>query len=58
MWICAELSEAGQCTVWAEYFGLLPPLSVSDALFIASAAYGLWGLAWGVRHIVGLVINR
>lgn len=58
MYICAELSEQGTCTVWAEYFGLLPPLSVGDALELSALAFGLWALAWGVRQIAGLIINR
>lgn len=58
MFICAQLSESGTCEVWSEYFGLLPPLSNSDALLIASSAFGVWALAWAVRQLVGLFINR
>ena len=58
MYICAQLDGQGGCSVWSEYFGLLPPLAISDALLIAGAAFGVWGLAWGARQIVGLVINR
>lgn len=58
MYICAELDESGNCVTWSEYFGLLPPLSTDDALVIASLAFGVWGVAWAVRQIVGLFINR
>lgn len=58
MYICAELDASGNCTTWSEYFGLLPPLSTTDALEIAGLAFGVWGLAWAVRQIVGLFINR
>ena len=58
MYICAELSQQGGCTVWSEYFGLLPPLSIADALELSAYAFGVWALAWGVRQIVGLFINR
>lgn len=58
MFICAQLSESGTCEVWSEYFGLLPPLSVADALTISGAAFGVWALAWAVRQLVGLFINR
>lgn len=58
MFICAELDQSGGCAVWSEYFGLLPPLSTSDAFEIAALAFGVWALAWGVRHIAGLMFNR
>lgn len=58
MYICAELDQSGGCSVWAEYFGLLPPLSVTDSVLIAASAWGLWALAWGVRQVVVLIINR
>lgn len=58
MYICADVDEFGVCQVWSEYFGLLPPLSTADALLIASSAFGVWALAWAVRQLVGLFINR
>ena len=58
MYICASVDQLGNCEVWSEYFGLLPPLSVPDALVIASGAFGVWALAWVVRQLVGLFINR
>jgi hypothetical protein len=58
MYICAQLSEQGECQVWSEYFGLLPPLSIADALELSAAAFGVWALAWGVRLVVYQFINR
>ena len=58
MYICAELDVNGACSVWSEYFGLLPPLSTFDALQLAGLAFGVWATAWVVRQLVGLFINR
>ena len=58
MYICAQLSETGQCQVWSEYFGLLPPLSIADALELSALAFGVWAVAWGVRQVVHQLINR
>lgn len=58
MYICAQLSDTGECQVWSEYFGLLPPLSIADALELSALAFVVWAVAWGVRHVVGLFINR
>lgn len=37
---------------WAVAYGGFPPLSVGDALLIASATWALWALAWTVRPIL------
>ncbi len=58
MYICAEVDDFGACSVWSEYFGLLPPLSTSDALEIASLAFTVWAIAWAARQIAGLFVNR
>jgi len=58
MYICAELDDGGQCAVWSEYFGLLPPLSTGEAVEIAAYAFMVWAVAWGVRQVVALIINR
>lgn len=36
---------------WAYAFGGVPPLSVEDALLIASATWGLWAVAWIIRPL-------
>lgn len=58
MYVCAELSEVGGCSLWVEFYGLLPPLSIPDALMISSGAFGIWGICWAVRLLVLSFINR
>lgn len=58
MYICAQVTEAGDCAVWSEYFGLLPPLSVSDALELSSVAFGVWAAVWCVRQVANAILNR
>lgn len=50
----ADFNAAAQtCAApyWAVAYGGIPPLSPEDALLIASATWGLWGLAWILRPI-------
>lgn len=58
MYVCLELDDNGQCAVWAEQFTLLPSLSTGEAVEIAAYAFMVWAVAWGVRQVVALIINR
>jgi hypothetical protein len=40
---------------WAVAYGGLPPLSVGDALLIASATWALWALAWTIKPLVKIL---
>lgn len=57
MFLCAELSGAGDCLEWVEYTSifLLPDgagLKIGGALLLASIT------AWGVSFIARVILNR
>lgn len=58
MFLCASVADNGVCESWVPYVGVLPPLSISDAIALSSAAFGVWAIAWGVRQVVGAILNR
>lgn len=58
MYLCASVNDAGSCELWVPYTGMLPPLSVADALTIAGLALGVWALAWGARLVAGQLLGR
>lgn len=43
---------------WAVAYGGVPPLSIEDALLIASATWGLWATAWILRPIAQSLLQR
>lgn len=58
MYLCADINVIDNtCDLWVPFVGLLPPLSVADALTISAGAFTVWGIAWGVRRLVRQIIN-
>lgn len=53
------VAETNTCTApyWAVAYGGVPPLSVDDALLIASATWALWAAAWIVRPFIKTLLR-
>jgi len=57
MYLCSSLVD-GVCQEWSEYTGIFPPLTVEEGVTLGLAVGGVWATAWGLRQIVGVLINR
>lgn len=56
--VCTQVDTSGQCIgvqTWTELPTAIPPLSVEDALLIASKIALLWAIAFTLRTIARFI---
>lgn len=59
LYACKTVNESGTCTEWVAFSGgLLPPLTVDQALTLGGAVVMCWIVAWGVRVVANQINNR
>lgn len=53
----ANIDSSGACSapLWVQVPSLVPPLSASDAVVIASAILVLWAVAFSIRSAISAV---
>lgn len=55
-YVCATL-ENEVCTEWVQTWSPLA-LSYGEGAQLASVIIGCWAIAWGLRLLVGFLLNR
>lgn len=53
-----QVTQTCSAPYWAHAFGGVPPLTVEDAMLIATATWSIWAVAWILRPIVRSLRNR
>lgn len=53
MFICAEFDSVTlDCLQWAQYTGLLPPLSIEEAMSLGSVTLLCWATAYSLNMLI------